>query len=169
MKKIYPFGYNAAAVGMMKVRTAEANAGFLLDRLSPGASLLDVGCGPGSITVGIAKALSPGMVVGVDIEASQVELGRQHAEEEKVENCRFETASVLDLPMDDQCFDAIYGHTILMQFDDLVARAGRGQKGSEIRRPGRLQGDRYRGEPVSPGRLGDEGGALRFETIGLPQ
>ena len=124
MKKIYPFGYNAAAISMMKSRTAEANAGFLLDKLSPGTSLLDVGCGPGSITVGIAKALSPGNVIGIDIETSQVELGRQLAVEERVENCKFETASVLDLPMDSEHFDVVYGHTILMQFKDLTPVLG---------------------------------------------
>ena len=118
MKKFYPFGYGAAAVSMMKSRNAQANAGFFLDKLTAGSSLLDVGCGPGSITVGIAKALSPGNVVGIDIEASQVELGRQHAREEGVENCSFQAASVLDLPMDDASFDAVYGHTILMQFKD---------------------------------------------------
>ena len=119
MKKIYPFGYNAAAISMMQSRTAEASAGFLLDRVQPGSSLLDIGCGPGSITVGMAKALAPGKVVGIDIEPSQVDLGRQHALEEGVSNCTFEAASVLELPMADETFDAVYGHTILMQFSDL--------------------------------------------------
>ena len=118
MKKFYPFGYGAAAVSMMKRRSAEANAGFFLEKLTTGSSLLDVGCGPGSITVGIAKALAPGNVVGIDIEASQVELGREHALEEGVKNCSFETASALNLPMTDASFDAVYGHTIVMQFKD---------------------------------------------------
>lgn len=139
MNKIYPFGYNAAAVSMMMSRSAKANAGFLLDHLSPGAALLDVGCGPGSITVGIARELAPGSVVGVDIEASQVELATQHAQDEGVDNCRFETASILNLPMSNGQFDAVYGHTILMQFADTVPVL---EEVTRVLRPGGLVGFR---------------------------
>lgn len=119
MPKIYPFGYSAAAIGMMQSRTAEANAGFLLAHLSPGMSVLDIGCGPGSITVGIARAVAPGSVVGVDIEPTQVALGNEQAAALQLTNCEFQTASVLALPMADDAFDVVYGHTILMQFDNL--------------------------------------------------
>lgn len=119
MNKIYPFGYNPAAVGMMQSRTASVNAKLFLKHASPGMSVLDVGCGPGSITVGIAEALDPGQIAGVDIEPSQVSLGNELAKSKGLENCKFETASIFELPYDDSSFDAVYGHTILMQFDDL--------------------------------------------------
>ncbi len=119
MNKIYPFGYSPAAVGMMKSRTAEANAGFLIDHLSRGMSVLDIGCGPGSITLGIAKAVAPGEVTGIDIEPTQVALGRDQAKQLGLSNCKFETASVFDLPIPDEAIDAVFGHTILMQFNDI--------------------------------------------------
>ena len=56
MSKIYPFGYNPAAVGMMQTRTATACASLFLKHASPGMRVLDVGCGPGSITVGLAHS-----------------------------------------------------------------------------------------------------------------
>lgn len=118
-EKIYPFGYSPAAVGMMQNRSAENNAGFFLEYLSPGNTVVDIGCGPGSITVGLAAAVAPGEVVGIDIEPSQTALGRERAKSLGLENCRFETGSVYELPIPDDSVDAVYGHTILMQFSDL--------------------------------------------------
>ncbi len=117
--RIYAFGYSPAAIGLMGSRTAAVNAGFLLPRLTSGMSVLDVGCGPGSITVGLAEAIAPGEAVGVDIEASQIELAREKAAKLGLGNCRFETASVLALPFPNDGFDVVYGHTILMQFSDV--------------------------------------------------
>lgn len=119
MSKIYPFGYNPAAVGMMQTRTATACAGLFLKHASPGMRVLDVGCGPGSITVGLAAELDPGQVTGIDIEASQISIADEHAKSEKRHNCDFKVASIYELPFADAEFDAVYGHTILMQFDDL--------------------------------------------------
>lgn len=119
--RVYAFGYSPAAVGLMESRSAEVHAAFFLKHLSSGMDVLDIGCGPGSITVGIASAVTPGEVVGVDIEGSQVELGRERAEALGLENCRFQVGSVFDLPMEDDSVDAIYGHTILMQFRELDA------------------------------------------------
>jgi len=96
------------------------NAEFLLGHLKPGMRVLDIGCGPGTITVGLAEAVAPGEVTGIDIEPSQVEMGRVRAAELGLENCRFEAASVYALPFPDASFDVVFGHTILMQFADLT-------------------------------------------------
>ena len=81
--------------------------------------MLDIGCGPGSITLGLAAAVTPGQVVGIDIEPSQVALGQDRAASLGLGNCRFETGSVYDLPLPDHSVDAVFGHTILMQFGEL--------------------------------------------------
>ena len=39
-----------------------------------GLRVLDVGCGPGSISAGLAEAVAPGELRGIDIEPSQVEM-----------------------------------------------------------------------------------------------
>ena len=119
MSKIYPFGYNPAAVGMMQTRTAAACASLFLKHASPGMRVLDVGCGPGSITVGLAAELDPGRVTGIDIEASQISIAEELAKSEEQHNCDFKVASIYELPFENAEFDAVYGHTILMQFDDL--------------------------------------------------
>src|SRR3712207_7201034 len=57
-------------------RTAADAAAFLLPHLRPGMRLLDAGCGPGTITVGLAGAVQPGEVVGIDPDAGRLEQAR---------------------------------------------------------------------------------------------
>lgn len=62
----YAQTHSAATVAGHAARTAEFCAAHVLPHLSPGLSVLDVGCGPGSITSGFARYVSPGgRVVGV--------------------------------------------------------------------------------------------------------
>jgi ubiquinone/menaquinone biosynthesis C-methylase UbiE len=49
-------------------RTAAREGAFFLPHLRPGMRVLDCGCGPGSITVGLAAAVAPGQAVGIDLE-----------------------------------------------------------------------------------------------------
>ena len=55
--RVYAFGYSPAAVGLMENRSAAMNAAFLLPELKADMSVLDIGCGPGSITVGLAESV----------------------------------------------------------------------------------------------------------------
>ncbi|MGI9146109.1 MAG: methyltransferase domain-containing protein [Chloroflexota bacterium] len=56
--------------------------------------MLDCGCGPGSITIGLAAAVAPGHTIGIDLQAPQLERGRLTAAEQSVLNVRFELGSV---------------------------------------------------------------------------
>ncbi len=70
-------------------RTAEKNAAFFLPYLKSGMSLLDCGCGPGSITVDLAERAAPGQVTGLDVGESSIEAARELAVERGVSNVRF--------------------------------------------------------------------------------
>jgi ubiquinone/menaquinone biosynthesis C-methylase UbiE len=94
-------------------RTAERNAAFLLPHLRPGMSLLDAGCGPGSITVGLARVVAPGETVGIDGSVETIEAARAHAESSGCGNVRFEAADVCALPFADATFDAAFAHALL--------------------------------------------------------
>jgi ubiquinone/menaquinone biosynthesis C-methylase UbiE len=105
----------------MAERTAANTADFFLPHLRPGMSLLDCGCGAGTITIGLAQAVTPGEVVGVDHEPAQFEQARALAAEHGVDNVRFETADLFTLPFADDGFDAAFAHAVLMHVGDRKA------------------------------------------------
>ena len=109
----YVPGYDADAIAFMSRRSAETHAAFVLPRLAPGARLLDCGCGPGAITVGLARRVAPGLVVALDREPSQTELTRERAAAEGVDNVEVLVADVASLPFPEGSFDAVFSHALL--------------------------------------------------------
>jgi SAM-dependent methyltransferase len=114
----YTYGHSAVVVGVHARRTAASEAAFFLPHLRPGMRLLDVGCGPGSITVGLARAVAPGEVTGVDLAPDVLETARVLAAEEGLTSLRFETARAEALPFPDASFDAVFAHTLLEHVPD---------------------------------------------------
>ncbi|MEX2225303.1 MAG: methyltransferase domain-containing protein [Dehalococcoidia bacterium] len=102
-------------------RTAQRNAAFLLPHLTPNMRLLDVGCGPGSITIGLAAALAPGETTGVDASDEAIDSARRRATEENCTNVRFEVADAYALPFEDATFDAAFMHAVLQHLADPLA------------------------------------------------
>ena len=87
----YTHGHHASVVAQHSARTAENSARFLLDHISGGDRILDVGCGPGSITVGLARRVGPtGRVVAIDVEPRIVKQAAATAQAAGLENisCR---------------------------------------------------------------------------------
>lgn len=99
-------------------RTAAHWVGFFLPHLQPGMSLLDCGCGVGSITCDLARLVAPGQVVGIDIDPQQVALAWSLASLRGIANVRFETGDVYALPCPDASFDAVLAHTLLLHLSD---------------------------------------------------
>ena len=64
---------------MLDQRSAESHAAYLLPHLKPGHRVLDFGCGPGTISVGLVRTVDPGEVHGIDMEESQIALARAAA------------------------------------------------------------------------------------------
>ena len=64
---VYTHGHHESVLRSHRWRTAENSAGYLLPHLTPGVSLLDVGCGPGTITADLAVRLAPGRVTAVEV------------------------------------------------------------------------------------------------------
>jgi ubiquinone/menaquinone biosynthesis C-methylase UbiE len=108
----YTHGHHASVVGQHARRTAEADAAYLLPRLRPGMRLLDVGCGPGTITTGLAQAVAPGEVVGIDVAPEVLDDARAHLETTGLTNVAFEEGSVYALAYPDASFDAVHAHQV---------------------------------------------------------
>ena len=96
-------------------RTAEHHASYFLPYLTAGMDLLDVGCGPGSITRGLARHVAPGRTMGVDLQRGN--LPESPATEDQGAP-RFVVADVLDLPFEAESFDAVHAHALFQHLSD---------------------------------------------------
>lgn len=112
-KDTYLVGYGDAARAWIEYRTAESHAAFFTPYLKTGMRLLDMGCGPGGITVGLAKKVAPARVTACDIEQTQLDRAQERAAEAGVTNIDFQIANVFGLPFDDNSFDAIFMSAVL--------------------------------------------------------
>jgi SAM-dependent methyltransferase len=81
-------------------------------------SLLDIGCGPGSITAGLAMAVAPGRTVGVDTSNEALERARTDAADGGIKNLEYQIADAYDLPFPDGSFDAAHMHQVLQHLSD---------------------------------------------------
>ena len=102
-------------------RTAENSAGYLLPHLSRGQRLLDVGCGPGTITVDLARRLAPGLVVGLDREDRPLREARAYAVGADPGNVTFQIGDLYRLPCLYDSFDVVHAHQVLQHLSDPVA------------------------------------------------
>ena len=124
----YTMGYSEEFLQLLTRRSAQSCAAHLLARLRPGQSVLDFGCGPGTLSVGLAEAVHPGELHGIDMEASQIEMARAAATAGGHDNMKLRTGDVTSLPFEDDCFDVAHGHAVLMHVPDTHAAL------SEVRR-----------------------------------
>jgi ubiquinone/menaquinone biosynthesis C-methylase UbiE len=117
----YTHGHHASVLRSHTWRTAENSAAYLLPRLTSGMTLLDVGCGPGTITADLATLVSPGRVVGLEYTASILEQARTTAAEKGVaDRVDFVTGDVHSLDFPDDTFDAVHAHQVLQHVGDPV-------------------------------------------------
>ena len=117
----YTMGYSDVILETQTRATAEASAAHLLPFLSPGLHLLDFGCGPGNISVGLAKAIAPGEMHGVDMNESLIEMARSLAAKQGQDNAVFHVGDVTDLQFEDNFFDVAHCRSVLMHVPDTAA------------------------------------------------
>ena len=117
----YTMGYSPEFLQLLDRRNAHTHAAHLVPSLRAGTRLLDFGCGPGTITVGLAAMVHPGEVHGVDMEVSQIEMARAAAAAGGHDNITFHVGNVYELPFEDNYFDAAHCHAVLMHVPDTQA------------------------------------------------
>ncbi|HEX4218534.1 MAG TPA: methyltransferase domain-containing protein, partial [Acidimicrobiales bacterium] len=120
-RNVYTHGHHESVLRSHTWRTAENSAAYLLDHVVPGTALLDVGCGPGTITIDLAKRVAPGPVVGIDASAPVLEKAARRAEEEACTNVTFRVGDVTHLELEDGSFDVVHAHQVLQHLPDPVA------------------------------------------------
>lgn len=117
---VYTHGHSDAVLRSHRWRTAENSAAYLLPRLSPGQRLLDVGCGPGTLTVDLARLVTPGDVVGVDVSADVTAEAERHAAESDVGNTSFVAGDFRTAGFEPGSFDVVHAHQVLQHVSDPV-------------------------------------------------
>ncbi len=117
----YLHGHHEAVLRSHRQRTAENSAAYLLPRVRPDAEVLDVGCGPGTITIGLAGYVSEGTVIGIDAEPGIVEQARSTPGANDRANLSFEVGDVYHLAFEEGRFDVVHAHQLLQHLADPVA------------------------------------------------
>ena len=116
----YTVGHNEGPLAYLRFRTAERSCAFFRHHVRPTSRILDCGCGPGSITVGLAQWAPDGQTVGVDLSAEQLDGARARARDLGVNNVTFRQGDIFDLPFEDDSFDVVFSQTVLFHIPDPV-------------------------------------------------
>lgn len=116
----YTHGHHESVLRSHSWRTAENSAAYLLPRLFDGAGLLDVGSGPGTITLDLARRVAPGAVVGIDASAQIVEQASALAADNGAGNLSFRVGDAYALDIPDASVDIVHAHQLLQHLGDPV-------------------------------------------------
>jgi SAM-dependent methyltransferase len=130
---VYLHGHHDSVLRSHRWRTAKNSAAYLIDSLPPDADVLDVGCGPGTITSDLAVLSAHGRVVGVDAAEDVLAEARTAARERNLANVSFETGDVYHLAFPEGSFDVVHAHQLLQHLSDPVAALA---EMSRVCRPG---------------------------------
>jgi SAM-dependent methyltransferase len=117
-RDVYTHGHSDAVLRSHRQRTAANSAAYLLPSLAPGVRLLDVGCGPGTLTVDLARLVAPGEVVGVDVSADVIDEAGAFAAGVGVENVRFIVGDFREVGLEPHSFDVVHAHQVLQHVRD---------------------------------------------------
>ncbi|NGO69851.1 methyltransferase domain-containing protein [Streptomyces boncukensis] len=115
---VYTHGHHDSVLRSHRWRTAANSAAYLLPRLSPGLRVLDLGCGPGTITADLAALVPQGSVTGLDASEGVLEQARAEAAGRGLRNVTFERGDVHALPYPDGSFQVVHAHQTLQHVGD---------------------------------------------------
>ncbi|KAL8795883.1 MAG: hypothetical protein Q9195_001763 [Heterodermia aff. obscurata] len=117
----YAFGEDHHAHESLSLRVLTKDASFIIPYLKPDFHILDIGCGPGTITCGFAAQCPQGHVIGIDSSPPVLEKARQGAKH--VNNADFRHGNIMDGLSDfaDGSFDIVFSHQVLVHVSDPIA------------------------------------------------
>jgi ubiquinone/menaquinone biosynthesis C-methylase UbiE len=132
----YTLGHHESVLRSHKWRTVANSAAYLRPHLHPGQRILDVGCGPGTITHEFAAiAGATGYVIGIDSAPEVVELARQATYDGAAAAAptEFQVGNAEGLGFPDHDFDVVHAHQVLQHLGDPVKAL---QEMARVVRPG---------------------------------
>ncbi|KAF8204166.1 methyltransferase type 11 [Mycena galopus ATCC 62051] len=121
MASQYTHGHHESVVRSHSWRTAQNSCAYLLSSLTPTMHILDVGCGPGTITADLAKLVPEGHVTGIERSADDVlQTARVQAAAQGITNITYAADNALALSFPDSSFDVVHAHQVLQHVPDRV-------------------------------------------------
>ncbi|KOV58933.1 ubiquinone biosynthesis methyltransferase UbiE [Streptomyces sp. NRRL WC-3618] len=117
---VYTHGHHESVLRSHTWRTAANSAAYLLGSLKPHMRILDIGCGPGTITADLAALVPDGHVTGVDRAPGILDQARATAAERGLDNVEFAQADIHALDFPDDTFSVVHAHQVLQHVGDPV-------------------------------------------------
>ena len=117
---VYTHGHHESVLRSHTWRTAANSAAYLLGSLKPHMRILDIGCGPGTITADLAALVPDGHVTGVDRAPGILDQARATAAERGLDNVEFAQADIHALDFPDDMFSVVHAHQVLQHVGDPV-------------------------------------------------
>ncbi|EZG69026.1 UbiE family methyltransferase [Gregarina niphandrodes] len=116
----YAQGFDEAVCHTHCWRTAENCADYVLPLMKPWFKVLDVGFGPGTITCGLAAYVPEGSVVGIEPMDELISIAETNKTKMGVKNVEFLKGSCYSICFDDNTFDLVHAHQVLLHLEDPV-------------------------------------------------
>ena len=149
----YTQGHSPSVVASHISRTIYNSAQFLLPYIQPTFTIVDLGCGPGTITKGFSSVVPQGKVIGIDASDTVIKQARTTAPIREYPNLKFEVGNITTrLPFEDDSVDVVFTHQTLCHIPSPIAVI---QEALRILKPGGLiamrEFDTLLWHPLSPG------------------
>ena len=117
----YTHGHAPSVIRAHATRTVEDSLAYGLPLLLPGTTVLDLGCGPGTISAGIARRVAPGRVIAVDTDLYVLHQAQKYATASGATTIDFAAMDAYRLALPDDCVDLAHAHQLLQHVADPVA------------------------------------------------
>lgn len=113
MADVYTHGHHEAVLASHRWRTVANSAAFLLPEIESECLILDVGCGPGTISAEMSRLTPNGRVIAIDLVPEVIQQARQSFPMENFPNLCFEVGDAYQLKYEANTFDIVYAHQVL--------------------------------------------------------